>query len=264
MSLKQDRQGARTAADLERRYNFGKSFAELKGIALDAQTHATKAEELAMRVQQQILDIDVVKELNVSAGTIILKSKGLSIKSEGFSLSADEGIKTVRGNIGKWDISESGISKATSNYFVKIASPDSDDDDVITVSKIENGLVTAVPFCLRADGFGKIGGFTVKENGFEYVKSEDPGENPFYTEERFEYTTGGVSSERRYKYTGSDITFHRYSTEIRPEGLWVSIVGDEIPISSEISFATLKKGSSSYGLYADLNDMTVKVRSYGG
>lgn len=36
MSNKQDRQGARTASDLERKYNFGKSFAELMGIALDA------------------------------------------------------------------------------------------------------------------------------------------------------------------------------------------------------------------------------------
>lgn len=33
---KQDRQGARTPADLERKYNFGKTFAELLGIANDA------------------------------------------------------------------------------------------------------------------------------------------------------------------------------------------------------------------------------------
>lgn len=33
---KQDRQGARTPADLERKYNFGKTFAELLGIASDA------------------------------------------------------------------------------------------------------------------------------------------------------------------------------------------------------------------------------------
>jgi hypothetical protein len=33
---KQDRQGARTPADLERKYNFGKTFAEILGIANDA------------------------------------------------------------------------------------------------------------------------------------------------------------------------------------------------------------------------------------
>lgn len=34
---KQDRQGVRTASDLERKYQFGKQFAEIMGIALDAQ-----------------------------------------------------------------------------------------------------------------------------------------------------------------------------------------------------------------------------------
>ena len=33
---KQDRQGVRSASDLERKYNFGKTFAELLGIATDA------------------------------------------------------------------------------------------------------------------------------------------------------------------------------------------------------------------------------------
>lgn len=35
MSAKQDRQGARTATDLERKYNFGKTFAELMGVDLE-------------------------------------------------------------------------------------------------------------------------------------------------------------------------------------------------------------------------------------
>lgn len=36
MSEKQDRQGVRTVTDLERKYNFGKRFSELLGIATDA------------------------------------------------------------------------------------------------------------------------------------------------------------------------------------------------------------------------------------
>ena len=36
MSVKQDRQGARTAADVERKYNFGKKFAEVYGMITDA------------------------------------------------------------------------------------------------------------------------------------------------------------------------------------------------------------------------------------
>ena len=34
---KQDRQGARTPADIERKYYFEKRFAEVMGVALDAQ-----------------------------------------------------------------------------------------------------------------------------------------------------------------------------------------------------------------------------------
>lgn len=37
MSEKQDRQGVRTATDLERKYQFDKRFAEILGVALDAQ-----------------------------------------------------------------------------------------------------------------------------------------------------------------------------------------------------------------------------------
>jgi len=42
---KQDRQGVRTATDLERKYGFGKSFAEIMEIATDARNMAEKAEE---------------------------------------------------------------------------------------------------------------------------------------------------------------------------------------------------------------------------
>ena len=45
MSEKQDRQGVRTASDLERKYNFGKSFAEAIGIATDARDSVAKTEE---------------------------------------------------------------------------------------------------------------------------------------------------------------------------------------------------------------------------
>jgi hypothetical protein len=44
---KQDRQGARTPADLERKYNFGKSFAEAMGIATDAREDAKNAQAAA-------------------------------------------------------------------------------------------------------------------------------------------------------------------------------------------------------------------------
>ena len=45
MSEKQDRQGVRTAQDLERKYGFGRTFAEIEGIATDARDIATRTEE---------------------------------------------------------------------------------------------------------------------------------------------------------------------------------------------------------------------------
>ena len=44
MSTKQDRQGVRTASDLERKYGFGKTFAEILGIATDARDKVDAAE----------------------------------------------------------------------------------------------------------------------------------------------------------------------------------------------------------------------------
>lgn len=55
---KQDRQGARTPADLERRYSFGKSFAEVLGIASDARERAEIIESsLRSAVMEQVTAI---------------------------------------------------------------------------------------------------------------------------------------------------------------------------------------------------------------
>lgn len=52
---KQDRQGARTPADLERKYQFGKQFAEIMGIALDARDAAFRVDsELRSEIVEQV------------------------------------------------------------------------------------------------------------------------------------------------------------------------------------------------------------------
>lgn len=51
---KQDRQGVRTAADLERKWQFGKQFTEIMGIANDAREAAYKVEsELRNEILEQ-------------------------------------------------------------------------------------------------------------------------------------------------------------------------------------------------------------------
>lgn len=53
MSAKQDRQGVRTASDLERKYQFGKQFAEVMGLAMDARDSAYKVES---ELRSEIVD----------------------------------------------------------------------------------------------------------------------------------------------------------------------------------------------------------------
>ena len=54
-SAKQDRQGARTVSDLERRYNFGKQFAEIMGVAQDARLAVdATASEIRAEVKQEV------------------------------------------------------------------------------------------------------------------------------------------------------------------------------------------------------------------
>lgn len=54
MSAKQDRQGARTVTDLERRYNFGEQFAKILGIATDAQDSAQQAAEAVRNFNENL------------------------------------------------------------------------------------------------------------------------------------------------------------------------------------------------------------------
>ena len=55
---KQDRQGARTVADLERKYNFDKRFAELLGVATDARESVDSlASELRNEITNQSTSI---------------------------------------------------------------------------------------------------------------------------------------------------------------------------------------------------------------
>lgn len=58
MSEKQDRQGARTPADLERKWQFGKRFAEILGVATDARDKVDSVEsELRSEIAEQYTKI---------------------------------------------------------------------------------------------------------------------------------------------------------------------------------------------------------------
>lgn len=69
-----DLHGARTAADIERKYNFGKSFAEVTGIATDARTIA----ENAAKLDENLTQDEIFKRLtnNGTAHGIFKDDKG--------------------------------------------------------------------------------------------------------------------------------------------------------------------------------------------
>lgn len=58
MSSKQDRQGVRTAAQVEQKYNFDKRFAEVMGVATDARDSVDKVEsQLRNEILEQVTSL---------------------------------------------------------------------------------------------------------------------------------------------------------------------------------------------------------------
>lgn len=63
---KQDRQGARTPADLERKYNFGKTFEEVYGIAKSAQKSASEATVSVDKLDNSLNQEEIFKRLTTN------------------------------------------------------------------------------------------------------------------------------------------------------------------------------------------------------
>lgn len=111
---------ARTAKDLEYRYQFSRAFAEVMGICDDARrtVEATAKEiekleyELSFRLAYDEND-KIVSMLNASADIINIKGNRLSIESTNFYLSEDGSIVATSGYLGFLEVSECAINKCT-------------------------------------------------------------------------------------------------------------------------------------------------------
>ena len=66
---KQDRQGVRTASDIERKYQFNKSFSEVMGIAKDAQSSADAASRAVYNLDESMDQDEIFNRLTVN-GTV--------------------------------------------------------------------------------------------------------------------------------------------------------------------------------------------------
>ena len=149
----------RTPSDLEYRYGFGQSFAELMGVSNDARILAEEAEETAknadekaseaLRVvnansgtlSQVVVDVEGVKaevvgldgkfatiglsyDDELEKSVIDIVGNMLSISSDYFSLTYDGKIKAEGGSIGGWLIDRTSISK-TCHDLKPNSTPDS-------------------------------------------------------------------------------------------------------------------------------------------
>jgi len=151
MSAKQDRQGVRTAKDLEQKYAFGQSFSEVQKSIKVATNTAEQAEKVARKAQSEILQLSDSISLKVDNGAstaqIILKvgdreipatidMKGLVTFS---NLANEDGTTVINGSNIKTgqilaDLIKAGVIKSKDGNSVVI---DLDNGNVHTVGTFE-------------------------------------------------------------------------------------------------------------------------------
>lgn len=91
MSVKQDRSGVRTATDLERKYNFGKTFAEMIGLINDNREKVDKAaSELHDEIKQTATELSRDTE-SVKISIQEMKDNGVDrvVTETGYKFDAD-------------------------------------------------------------------------------------------------------------------------------------------------------------------------------
>lgn len=84
---KQDRQGVRTASDLERKYQFGKRFSEIMGIAEDAQKSVSEVESsLTDKINKQYSSFTrTAEEIQLEVGKVSEATKSLQDSTDELS-----------------------------------------------------------------------------------------------------------------------------------------------------------------------------------
>lgn len=141
---KQDRQGARTPADLEYKYRFGKSFREVMGIADDARTAAEDARLAAEKLDEGLTSEEIFNRLTengaiegiyrdasgqiyvnasyIKSGELLadlIKTGVLKSKNGGFELNLDDDtLKMVAGGGEVFKADNSGVTMSANGKAV--------------------------------------------------------------------------------------------------------------------------------------------------
>lgn len=123
MSSKQDRAAPRTVADIERKYNFGKSFAEVIGMINDTREEVDEAYSELSDVKEQTSSLSrTTTELKASFQTItddgvskVVTETGYVFDSEGLKISkSGEQMSNLLDNTGMY-VKRSGTDVLAAN-----------------------------------------------------------------------------------------------------------------------------------------------------
>jgi hypothetical protein len=158
MSVKQDRTGVRTAVDLERKYNFGKTFADMLGLINDSRDKVDSVEsELRDEILEQSTSLrrdtaeivatatqtvktDLSKEIEgVEQAVVELKENvETKIDSEGVSIAVNKAIQPVKAELTE---SINGVNEAVVSLEKEVEMKvDSDGVSILVEQKIANGV----------------------------------------------------------------------------------------------------------------------------
>lgn len=132
--------GARTASDIERKYNFDKSFAEVMGLATDAQQIAEEAKEAASNLDSNLTSDEIFNRLTrngqlqglfkgvdgeIYINAKFVKSAEMVLENSAFLNPENEEIETVRQHLlGNITISDDLIPYYDTNNDGKISLSD--------------------------------------------------------------------------------------------------------------------------------------------
>lgn len=133
MSVKQDRQGVRTATDLEQKYQFGKKFAELVGIATDARESVDSlASTLRSEMKEQ--ETSIIRD---TEKIVLTATEATTKRIEEVDTRVDEvseTVGTVNGSVtalkteteGKLEVLSERITASVEEYTEKFVEVDGD------------------------------------------------------------------------------------------------------------------------------------------
>ena len=140
---KQDRQGVRTPADLERKYNFGKTFAEFAGMVEETQEEAEQAAKNVTELDQKLNFDEIFRRLTADGrnpGMFIDKETGLVVFSCDYFVTGV--IKSRDGNC-VIDL-DNGTSTLTTPISAEFNLPNWSDEDSIVWDAVKAYLIEAV------------------------------------------------------------------------------------------------------------------------